>query len=288
MKFRLVFTILLLAPSFASAASASSDPADIVRAALKDFLDQPNYTWVVSNSRGMPEANGDDTEQATDGQHEKGGYTKVNFRSFMHIPIDERPVRKPWPGFMDREDFYSDRWVFWTPEGWKLLRDIPIPPGMGPPAAPTRSTRTPLISIPILKVPILKVGVMIRWVGFRRPDHEIAIALSYLGEVTEVRPGVFEAEIDPQGAAQLVFPPPPSRLLNILPIGVENARARITVVVRNGTLVRYELAFVGTLSVMGRRRTTTVVLIRELRDLGTTVVEVPAEVRRMFGDDAAP
>lgn len=267
------------ATAIASRLFAAADPGDVVRAALQGFLDQPNYTWVVSETRGLPEEQGGDSMSAG-GQHEKGGYTRVNFRSGPHIPRDEWPVSKPWPGYNDREDYMSDRWVYWTPDGWKTLQQLPVPDhGMPTARSGGSGTRTPLVTIPIASKRI----VFNRRVGIRRPDHEIAIMLPNLDAVTQVNPGVFEASITPAGANAYFAVPG----IGLLPISIttENATMQATFWIRNGTLQGYEFTVSGTRNVMGRRMPVSGVMKRELRDFGTTVISVPDEVRKMFGEE---
>jgi hypothetical protein len=252
----------------------AAEPGDVVRQALQDFLDQPNYTWGVPGTRGLPEADGEELELAVDGQHEKGGYTKVNFRGGPHIPRDEWPAAKPQPGFMDREEIMSPRWVFWTANGWQTLQQLPL---SGPP--PPRPTGSRGGTVLLSKSQ--RLGF--RSFGIRRPDHDIAIVLPHLDEIEELRPGVFRATLDPDGAAKLMTPPRPP-LFGILMPTVANARVRATFFVRGGQLARYELECDGTLTFAGWRKSGSYTVIRDLLNLGTTVIDVPPEVRRKFGE----
>jgi hypothetical protein len=280
----LCFALYCMAGAFSSGLSAatSAEPAELVRAALQDFLDQPSYTWGVANTRGMPEENGEDIELAMDGQHEKGGYTFINFRRGPHIPPDAMPVRKGWPGFMDREGAASSRWVFWTPEGWQSLRELPLAPGHGPRPRPRSSSSGPGKSI-TLSSPSIGLSVSSRELVVRRPDHEIAIVLANLDEVSLERPDHFTATLTSAGATQLLSRPGRAMVLSSAVI-VRNATARVSLRVRDGQLVSYELACDGIMAVLGRRVPRSFVLIRNLRDLGTTEIKVPPEVRLMLGD----
>ncbi|HVS51655.1 MAG TPA: hypothetical protein VHD62_04810 [Opitutaceae bacterium] len=265
------FAGALCAPAFGADAETS------VRHALQDFLEQPNYTWSVGNTRGVPEAGGDDAERAVGGQHEKGGYTKVNFVRGPHIPRDEWPVAKPWPGIMDREDYWSSRWIFWTPDGWQTLRQLPVP--LPPNASPARSSGSGLG----IRLKPISVNLGSQF-GFSRPDREVAIMLPHLEEIEELRPGVYRATLDHDGTTGLIAFPSPGGPFLPMPT-VENASATATFVVRDGQLARYEIACDGTWSFVGRKWSRSFTLIRDLNDLGTTVIEIPAEVRRKFGDE---
>ena len=270
--------MLIAVVCLAARSLATEDPSAVVRAALQDFLDQPNYTWGVGNTRGIPEENGDSEEPAVDGQHEKGGYTKVNFRRGPHIPAGQQPSTKPW-GYNDRDDYFSARWVFWTAEGWKLIGELPLP-DLGPRPAPTSPNSRVIFS--------KKVSFGTRWFGFRRPDQEIALVLQDLSLATADGAGRYTVELTPEGAARfLALPRPPSLLGNLTPIPIrtENTSGTISLRIRNGTLVSYELTLDGTRVVMGRSFSLRSTLIRELSDFGTTVIEVPEEVRQKFSND---
>jgi hypothetical protein len=165
-----------------------------------------------------------------------------------HIPKQEIPVSKPWPGFTDRDELASARWVFWTPAGWSLLRDTPLTAGRRAPALPING----------------------RFI-FVRPDDEIAIVLRGLGEVSEAGPGTYSASLAAE-TARLVSPP---ALLSPAMYRVKDATVRATFTVRDGQLAHYEIEIDVTFNERPLHR----VLIRYLRDLGTTTIDVPAEVR---------
>jgi len=272
-----------IAPAFVLAAAclaarslAAEDPTAVVKAALQDFLDQPNYTWGVGNTRGIPEENGDNEEPAADGQHEKGGYTKVNFRRGPHIPIGLRPSTKPW-GYNDREDYWSSRWVFWTPEGWKLISELPRPAGLGPPSGPTG---------PNTKIIFSKRISLGSSFAFHRPDQEIALVLQDFTEATADGAGRYTVELTREGAARFFsLPRLPALLGSLISIRTENTSGSLSLRIRNGTLVSYELTLDGTRIFMDRSFSLRSTLIRELSGFGTTVIEVPEEVRRKLGND---
>jgi hypothetical protein len=293
---RIYFALYFAAGVFAASAWAA-EPVEIVRAALQDFLDQPNYTWGVAATRGVPETNGEETDLLVDGQHEKGGYTKITFREGAYIP---NGVSKPWHGFMDREDDMSARWIFSTPEGWRWLGQLPPPPTPSPSSPPSSSRSSPIKlggKLPGISIPGASGSVggtrtgsstritFGRKMGFRRPDHEIAIVLAGLDEVSQVSPGVFDAALTSKAAAELLFMGP--SFLGVRLVSVDQATARVTVHVRKGQLVRYVVDGAGFISFGGSRRSVTKVLTRDVLNLGTTVIEVPAEVRTMMGEELA-
>jgi hypothetical protein len=251
-------------------------PADDLKKALQDFLDQPNYTWGTSNSRGMPEDNNGNSNEPDEGQHEKGGFTKAWFPRGPHIPRDAWPAVPPRLGFTDDEGFWSQRWLFETPDGWKLLSQLPVP-GLARPATGIRGpsrTSTGGISLGSASVGGLLV---VRWFGFLRPDHEIAIIIQHLDQAEELSIGKYRLELPPAGAVALVNPRKPwssSRM----PYAVDpKVVAEFTV--RDGVLVNYEFS-VEAVSIVhtpiSYKKT------RTLLHLGTTQIDVPDEVRRRF------
>jgi hypothetical protein len=123
------------------------------------------------------------------------------------------------------------------------------------------------------------VSLGFRAFGFRRPDHDLAVILPHLEEIEELRAGVFRGTLDSEGATKLMAPPRPSMFVMLMP-AVVDARVRVTLFVRGGQLARYRV--VGERSSPGG--TIPVDYIRELRDIGTTVIDVPPEVRRKFGE----
>jgi len=260
-----VAAALLSTPAFA-------DPTDDVRAILQDFLDQPNYTWEVSSTRGKPEVANPGGEQETKGQHEMGGYTKMFFVSGPHILPRGTISRRSWEGFNDEQDFLSSRWVFATPDGWKLLSELPVPM---PPGAPSRSTAPKHgVTIPILSG---GVGFSMRWIGVWRPDQEIAIVIENLTDVEKTGPDAYRAELTPAGASKLVNPP--RKALSLLSPSAGNASATIKLWSRRGALVRYELSVEATMmgNPISYSRT------RDLTNFGITVIEVPDEVQHKLG-----
>lgn len=260
---------LLAAPLLFSA------PIDDVKAILQDFLDQPNYTWGADWSRGMPEQGGGTMGQEIAGQHEKGGYTKMEFVVGPHIPSGTYPG-KTWTGIVDKSDYWSGRWVFETPHGWKKLTSLPLPVGASGPPSRTRPG-----SIGIQKTitaPLFSVRAFGAW----RPDQEVSILLESLAGVERKTDGSYEIVLTPEGAIKLGWVPkmPPVPLFSRL----ENASGGVKLQAREGSLVRYELDVEGTLTmpVMGTSRAFTTRRVRELKDLGTTVIEIPAEAEKLL------
>jgi hypothetical protein len=231
-----VTTLLVRSHAFAG-------PAEDLKAVLRDFLDQPNYTWIESEvtSRGMPETPTGGRDEAVRGMHEKSGYTMINH---PHVPGIDRAITngQRWKGFTDREEPLSSRWVFQTPGGWKWIREL-LNPGT--------------------------------FYGVPRPDLEIAALVKGLESVEEAPAGVFHATISP--AASREFVNSGARLR------VGDARLEATFWVQSGQLARYRV--VGERSSPGG--TLPVDYIRELRDVGTTVVPVPDDVRQMFEKNKA-
>jgi hypothetical protein len=270
---------------FACAAAAClptvvfSEPVDDAKAAFQGFLDQLNYTWEVSSTRGKPEDANPNGGTEIKGQHEMGGYTKIYFVSGPHILPRGTVSRKPWEGFNDEEGFMSSRWVYDTPDGWKLLSELPNP---DIPGAPSRAA-APQHGVTLLTLPILSVrtGFSMQWLGVWRPDQEIAIVIANLASVEEAGPGVYQAELTSAGATKLISPPRMG--VASLMVGVRNASATIKFWVRKGLLVRYELSVEGIMSLPIGEHPINYSRTRELSNFGTTIIDVPEEVQHKLG-----
>lgn len=275
MKHALRFACICTAAALLST-PVSADPTEEAKAAFQGFLDQVNYTWEVSSTRGKPEDANSNGGQETKGQHEMGGYTKIYFVSGPHILPRGTISRKPWASFNDEEGFVSSRWVYDTPDGWKLLSELPnpeIPSGPSRAAAPRGG-----ITIPIIRV---GTGFDMRWIGVWRPDQEIAIVIANLANVEEAGSGVYQAELTSDGATKLISPPRMG-VASIM-VGVKNASATIKFWVRKGLLVRYELSVEGIMNLPIGEHPISYSRTRELSNFGTTVIDVPEEVQHKLG-----
>lgn len=256
-------------------------PLDDAKAVLADFLEQPSYTWVNTGlTRGMPES-GSETELAVDGQHERSGDTKIHFARGPHISRDQGTLGRVLLGFTDEQNFWGQRWAFETPEGWKALRELPLP--FGPPMPPARPARPGSISIPIGRIGT-GTSFTIRYLGIRRPDHEIAIVLQHLDRAEALGSGHYRAELSPECVETLIVPPPsPFRIPALIParMSARDGQGTIEFWAQKGILTRYTISMEATVSTHQNQRRQ-YALHRELKDVGTTKIEIPPEAERLI------
>lgn len=243
-------------------------PEDDVKAVLQDFLDQPNYSWGATKSRGLPENTGEQIGEEISGQHEKGGLTLIALVKGPHIPRDV-PPKKAWLGITPDDAFWSSRWVFETPEGWKRLSTLPLPP-------PNTGRRPGGVGIGV------GASVSFRYFGAWRPDQEVSVILESIANV-EASPSGFEIELTTEGARKLATVPSMPAFAALFAPAWENLHGVVKVVLRGKTLAGYEIFIEGTrIPPIGPRGPVTIDRVRELKDVGTTVIEVPEEAQPLL------
>jgi hypothetical protein len=285
---------LLAACSVCSAAGAS--PEDELVAAATRFLAQPSYSWGASTTLdGMDQQNSMFSE-ATEGQHEMGGYTKAWFLVGPHIPRQDWGASEPWPGITDDDAHFSNRWVFLTPEGWKPMRKIPPPidpsdmlagagirTDVGEIAGGELGNSAP---ITVLEAQVGTSGYMLRyaWFGFWRPDQEITVIMEHRANVTEPASGVYDVELTPEGVELLANPRPPAaaRFLGV-PWGLSRPEVSVRVVLDRGELTSYKLDVSGTWAFQGKREHVRCLKRRNLTNVGTTTIDLPDGLAEMLG-----
>ncbi|MEO6568834.1 MAG: hypothetical protein ABIO94_08730 [Opitutaceae bacterium] len=255
-------------------ARAATDPADELRPILRDFLQEANYSWVTPSSRGMPEEPGTMLGEDAEGQHERNGYTRIAFKSGPHFQDGWSPGR-PRLGFTDESTFWSSHWVYEMRDGWARLSDLKLPTSLPSRSAPARPGS--------VKLGGGRIGITktLRWAGAWRPDLEIAIIVENLAGVEKVRKDVFEVELTPNGAGMLaLYPYSP---LPLMPVHTENATGSVTIQVRQGAIAAYDLNLEAVVVMLQSRIKRVISRRRILSDIGTTIIEIPAEVEKALG-----
>jgi hypothetical protein len=261
-----------------AATRLASAPVDELTPILRDFLQQPNYRWVTPSSRGMPEEAGSMVGEDVEGQHEKNGYSKIAFKSGPHF-LDGWYPAKARLGITDQSTFWSSHWVYEMPDGWARLIDLKFPRPAVPSHAPT--PRPGSVRIAGTSTGIGTSGTLYRVAAAWRPDLEVEIMVENLAGVEKIRNGTFEIELAPKGAGLLALVP--AVPMPLWPFHAENARGSVTVQIREGALAAYELKVEADVVGMGNRNHRVVSRTRHLSDLGTTLIEIPAEVEKALG-----
>lgn len=274
MKLRLATLVAGLASWTAPSLAA---PVDDLTAALRDFLQQPNYSWKTTASRGLPEEAGSMVGEDVEGQHEKNGYSKIAFKSGPHFLDGWYPPHARL-GITDQSTFWSSHWVYEVRDGWVRLIDLKFPHNV---PAPTPPSRPGGIRIAGTSTGFGTSRSLYRVAAAWRPDLEIEIIVENIASVEKTRAGTFTVELTPRGAALLALVP--AVPLVFWPFRAENATGEVIVHVREGSLASYELAVEADIVGPGNRKHRTVSRTRTLADFGTTIIEIPAEVEKALG-----
>jgi hypothetical protein len=242
-----------------------ADAADDVRTAFRDFLQQRSYSWRV------PRESSDPTRPVIGipGQHEKGGFTKLDFFTGPHIPRGQPPLTEPQPGYTDDDGISSDRWVFATASGWQKLNELPAPaPQVAPPSAGGGTTT---------------MRTSYRALTTRRPDHEVKLMQLHITDVEVVKPGVYHVSLSADVGLAMLLPPGSPAVGGPRPT-VHDAAANAEVYLKDGALQGYTLSYSATVILTTARHLPIAAkTVRELFDVGTTVIDVPAEVKTKLG-----
>jgi len=219
--------------------AADSNPKDDVKNAAAALGAQPNYSW--HSAVESPGGGGRFNGGPTDGKTEKGGYTQLN---------------------MTRGDntieaiLHGTNGVIRTPDnGWQTLAEATQDNGGGP-------------------NPAMYMARMLQ--NYKTPDLQAASLANQAQELKQDTNGI-SGDLTEDGAkALLAFRP---RGGNGGGAEVTNPKGSVTFWIANGQLTKYQFHVTGTVSFNGNDRdvdrTTTV----EIKDVGTTKIEVPDDAK---------
>jgi hypothetical protein len=234
-----------------SALVAVAAPKDDVASAAKKLADAPNYSWKATTERaGGGGGGGNFRAGPVEGKAEKGGPTMVTM-SFGDNTIEA--VRQ------------GDKGAVKTPDGWQSFQEL-FQAGQGGQGGPGRGF----------------MGMRMR--SMRNPAEE---AQELVAKSKEVKKSgdAYEAELTEEGAKELLsFRPRGGNAGNagngnFQPPEPTDAKANAKFWVKDGQLSKFEYHVQGKMSFNGQDRdidrTTTV----EIKDVGSTKVEVPAEAK---------
>lgn len=249
--------------------SLRADPADEVTAAVQHFLAQPNYSWVVTHPRGIPENGGVLASEETEGQHEKDGYTKIHFLAGPHISRRE-PATRTWPAITDDPAYVSVWWVFETPDGWKAFVELVDSLGSFPPSPRVRKRPPPSP---------LHINIAF---GAWRPDLELEIIIAQMHAVTKPADDRYEVTLTKEGAVKLFYPNLDHRIqaASMPRRDLRGIAANVRIWTRRNTVIRYDLTFDVNLPARDGTQLHRLFRAREIKDVGSTVIEVPEEAKR--------
>ena len=223
--------------------AAAAEPKDDLKAAIDALAAKPNYSWTAKTEMPGSQFKIPDTK----GKTEKGGYTCAS---------SERE------GATTEVLLKGEKGVVRSGDEWQTTAELPEPGAGGGfggfTARALLRTKTPAVSAEEL--------------------------LGKLGEIKRGDEGVITADLTQKGAEDLLTfggrrpgsdnqPPPP-----------KNAKGTAKFWIKDGVLSKYESHVKGIrLGRDGEERETESIRTFEIRDVGTTKIEVSAEAKKKLG-----
>jgi hypothetical protein len=234
---------------------AAAEPRDEIKAAAKALSGKANYTWKSdSQIAGMPFNPG-----PTVGKTEKSGFTVLS-----------QEIR----GEIIEAVLKETNGVVKTDEGWMFASEL-FGPGRG--AGDVGGLN-----------PARIMGRLL--LSSKNPAEQIENILEKIQEAKKDGAGVVSGNLTAEGAKELMsFGRRRRPGANGANGGAEEAKGSVKVWMKDGVLARYELFLSGTISFGGEERaierTTTV----EIKEVGTTRVQVPDAARqKLLGGSSKP
>jgi hypothetical protein len=229
------------------ASLARAAPTDQAIVAMMKVVDAPNYTWtcsVPSTGRALI---------VREGKTEKNGFSVVTFVDPQTPML--RQISRLNDGVVLAVFRGPDDFVFQTSDGWKTGQELP-------PLGPRRRGTS---------------GGADYWITIQIPHEELEIIVGSYTEMHVVDGGI-AGTLSEAGARQLLGG---SRAPAV------SARGTFGLVINDGTLVRYVVDISGTVLVGDPGHETESppqrrLLITEIKEVGRTTVDVPAEARVKF------
>lgn len=234
-----------------SAMVAVAAPKDDVSAAAQKLADAPNYSWksTTEMAGGGGGGGGRGFGGPSEGKTEKGGFTHVSMvRGDNTIEV----VRK------------GDKGAVKTQDGWQTFAELQSAEadGGGQGGGQGRGRM---------------MGRMIR--NFKAPAQEAADLASKSKEITKSG-DAYQADLTEDGVKEMLsLGRRPGQGDGNAPPAPTNTKGTVKFWMKDGALAKYEYNVKGTMSFQGQDReidrTTTV----EIKDVGSTKVEVPSDAK---------
>jgi len=247
MKKNLLFCLTLL--STASLMAADAAPKDDVTAAAKALAGQPNYAWRTTVENAGGGGGGPFRRGPTDGKTDKDGYI------LLSVAMGDNTMDAVVKG--------TNAAIKTAEKGWQSLAEATQDDGGGGPNPMMFFART----LTNLKTPS-------------------AQALSLVGNVKALTAGTngISGDLTDEAAkAELSFRRPAGG-----PGGpgggegptISNAKGSVTFWVTDGKLVKYQVHVTGSMSFNGNDRDIDRTTVTEIKDVGTTKVEMPDDAKK--------
>jgi hypothetical protein len=242
MKKNILFSMMILASG--SLLAADSNPKDDVKAAAAALGASANYSW--HSSVESPNGGGRFGGGPTDGKTEKGGYTWISMTRGDNTTL---AVLQGTNGAVNTPD-----------NGWQSLAEISQDNGDGG------------------FNPMMFLARMLQ--NYRTPDLQAADLVGQAGDLTAGTNGISGDLTDDGAKALLSFRPRGGGNGGGEGPTITNPKGSVTFWIADGKLVKYQFHVTGTVSFNGNDRdvdrTTTV----EIKDVGTTTIEVPDDAKK--------
>ncbi|MGD0540011.1 MAG: hypothetical protein ABSB33_00700 [Tepidisphaeraceae bacterium] len=231
-----------------SAVAVHADPKDDIQAAIQKLADGGNYTWTRTVEGGFARG-------PQDGKTQKDGLT--------------------WLSIQMRDNTYEvlvkgDKAAVKTDDGWKSKAELTAATANDDTEGPPSPERMLLFMVQNIKTPA-----------------EMAKDLaSKLDNIQKTDDG-YSADLTPDAAKeQLSFRgrrPTTSPDANAPAVEVKDAKASIKLSIKDGDLTKFEMHMTGTRSFNGDERDVDQTITTEIKDVGTTTIDVPAEAKAKLG-----
>jgi hypothetical protein len=240
----LISTLSLLA---FSAAAVHADPKDDIQAAIQKLADGGNYSWTRTVEGGF-------------GRGPQDGKTKDGLT---------------WLSIQMRDNSYEvitkgDKAAVKTDDGWKSKEELTAAASSDDAGGPPSPERMLLFIVQGLKTPA-EMG------------KDLAGKLDNIQKTDDG----FSADLTPDAAKeQLMFRPRRPTTTpdaNAPVVEVSNAKASIKISIKDGDVTKFEMHVTGTRSFNGNDRDVDQTITTEIKDVGTTTIDVPADAKAKLG-----
>jgi hypothetical protein len=231
---------------------ASAAPKDDVQDAAKKLSDAKSYSWKQNTENLAAGGGGGQGGRGFGGGPAEGQIEKDGFTHLVIVRGD------------NRQDviFKGEKGVVKTDEGWKTFAEAAGPDDGQP-------------------NPMRFLGMMVQ--NFKGPATQVEDLAKNVKDLQKDE-GAYKGELTEEGAKQLMTfgrRRAPNADNNNQPQGpqVSNAKGSVRFWVENGVLTKYEYTVQGTMSFNGNDREINRKTTVEIKDVGSTKVEVPDDAK---------
>jgi hypothetical protein len=222
-----------------SALVAYADPKDDIQTAVQKLVDSPNYSWTTTVEGGFGRG-------PTDGKTQKDGLT--------------------WISMQMRDASYEiimqgDKIAIKTPDGWKSGAEATTAPSddAGGPPPPERM-----------------IAMMAQ--NFKTPSAQAKDQEDKLQNIQKTDDG-YSADLSPEAAKAMLTFRPRRAGADAPQIEVSNAKASMKLSIKDGALTKVEIHVTGTVSFNGNDRDVDRTTTTEIKDVGSTTIDVPDDAK---------